>query len=542
MRRATAVFAALIVAAAAVRRSGAESDLSQAYEQGRVGPVVLSVPPADADPTTFVIYHTNDIHGQLAPRPANPALRQNATGGIASLSTLLKRETRKWFWIDSGDWAQGTPLGSLSKGKAIIPFFNRLGLSAAVIGNHDFDWGEANLYELLEEAKFTFLGHNILGADGLISAADIRERDIMMNMPQFLQPMPGFRIGLLGLLSPDTPKMLAAGRMDYLTVEPVLGHARTMSSILRKAGADMVIAVTHLGIEKAGERVFKLSHEGDIALAEAVPGIDMILGGHVHVNVTDPYVRTSDGRTVVVTQTDGMLRNVYRIEITVDRRTKRLLEAKATLLALDPAAYPPDPEILAELAKAEEDLGPEIQRVVGRASDDLRHEGPSGEITGVTAMGSLVTDSMRAAGGVEIALAGSFGVRSTLKAGEITYKDVFMVAPFENSVLTFKIKGSDLRAYLRGCEVPGAYRCQYSGIEAVHGPGPDGGRALLSASVNGEPLDDDRLYSGAIDSFNAQFLPLRDKVTLRDIDRDILAGYISRHSPLRPASPRSIRR
>lgn len=118
-------------------------------------------PPASSRPTMkIVIFHTNDIHGQFLPQPADPKKGLPATGGAASLATLLKSEKLPWVWFDSGDWFQGTPVGNLTKGKAAVEIFNRLGLRATVIGNHEFDYGHDNLADILKDSRFKALGSN----------------------------------------------------------------------------------------------------------------------------------------------------------------------------------------------------------------------------------------------------------------------------------------------------------------------------------------------------------------------------------------------
>src|SRR5579864_3764111 len=88
-----------------------------------------------------VIYQTNDIHGRIGAVPANTATGAPATGGAASLATVLKREAQPYLWLDSGDWFQGTPVGNLTKGNAVMAIFSKLGLTATELGNHDFDYG-----------------------------------------------------------------------------------------------------------------------------------------------------------------------------------------------------------------------------------------------------------------------------------------------------------------------------------------------------------------------------------------------------------------
>src|SRR5688572_1143302 len=108
----------------------------------------LALPQA---PTTIVVLHTNDMHGQILPR--------NGSGGLAQLATVIRREQPDLL-LDGGDIFTGTMASDEFFGKPMIDVMNRLGYAAGALGNHEFDYGLVELRNRLKEAKFPILSSN----------------------------------------------------------------------------------------------------------------------------------------------------------------------------------------------------------------------------------------------------------------------------------------------------------------------------------------------------------------------------------------------
>ena len=119
--------------------------------------------PAHAELRQVVLFHTSDVHGGLTARTArwHKANPKRQIGGYAALMNVVKREKLPHVLLDSGDIFQGTPEGNLTRGDAVVAAMNAVGYGAMVIGNHEYDFGEANLKRLIGMAQFPVLGANI---------------------------------------------------------------------------------------------------------------------------------------------------------------------------------------------------------------------------------------------------------------------------------------------------------------------------------------------------------------------------------------------
>ena len=145
-----------------------------------------------------VIYHTSDMHGYILPHKArwhtpNP---QRKIGGFVALAAAIEAEPKPYILLDSGDFFQGAPEGTLSKGRSVIKLMNALGYHASAIGNHEYDFGEANLIELAQLAHFPLLASNI----------QIRETGAPVDyaQPWALIEQGGVKVGVVGLATRET--------------------------------------------------------------------------------------------------------------------------------------------------------------------------------------------------------------------------------------------------------------------------------------------------------------------------------------------------
>ncbi len=502
--------------------SGALGEASEALKRSRAEAASRRAAPAKS-PIRVVVYHTNDIHGQLLPQPANPKTGAKATGGAASLATMLAQETLPWVWLDSGDWFQGTPVGNLTKGRAVVEMFNRLGLRATVVGNHEFDYGEANLREILRGADFTALGTNHYTwheerANRLGHLDYLRFMDV--------QRIAGVKLGLIGLTTPDSPP--SRTNPAYIE-EGIPAMAALYLGPLRKLDVNAVIVLSHVGVEAASGRTFSNIGYGELSMARELPGVDLVLGGHLHVQV-DENVRGSDGRPVRVSQTPGMLRSVNRIVLSFDPDTKALLSTELAAVALDPAVYPPDAGVLDDLRAIEAETADSMRRPIGASLAALERTDRRD-----SDLGNLVTDAWRAHAQSDFALTGTFGLRDGLPGGALTYEHIYRVFPFDNDLIRFKVRGADLRRALEACVSRESVYCQMSGMTMTYDPAGADKTRVREVRIGGALLEDERVYVGAADDYLVKIkkdIPEASGLEVVGGCRDVVAAYITARSPV----------
>ncbi|MFW5869217.1 MAG: bifunctional metallophosphatase/5'-nucleotidase, partial [Armatimonadota bacterium] len=241
----------------------------------------------------------------------------------------------------------------------------------------------------------------------------------------------------------------------------------------------VVIALTHLGYDQ------------DLKLAEDVPALDVVVGGHSHTKLDEAVTA---GNAVVV-QAKSYGEYVGRLDLVVDDGKVRSHDY--TLIPVDDAA-PQNEEVAAVVQDYHQRLNEEIKRVVGHADvllDGARENVRAGE----TNLGNAITDAMRLVSGAPIALHNGGGIRASIDAGPITLEQVMQVLPFGNEVATLKLTGAQLRQILaRSIAEPRPFGgfLHVSGLQIVAE-----GHELSSVTIGGEPLDEGETYLVATNAF-----------------------------------------
>jgi 2',3'-cyclic-nucleotide 2'-phosphodiesterase (5'-nucleotidase family) len=350
----------------------------------------------------------------------------------------------------------------------------------------------------------------------------------------------GLRVAVLGLTTDALPYLVAPSGIAGVVVEGVLETARAWVPILRgREGADLVIALTHQGIDE------------DRTLARRVPGIDVIVGGHSHTPLFRP-VRVKPpgggpGGTVIV-QAGRYGEYLGRLDLEIEvraaepdgRRECEVRKHRGSLLRLV-QGDPEDPEMAAFLAPWADSLEAELARPVIVLPEALpARETRSRE----TAIGNLVADALRWAGEADAAVVNGGGIRGSLPEGTVTLGDVYRMIPFENTVVVFTLTGSELRAVLdrSARNVGGGGFLQVSGIRFT----ARGGEAR-DITVRGAPLADSSRYSVATLSFLAgggdgyvELSALTPRET-RFVAREAILYYLERNREIRPEADGRIR-
>lgn len=271
---------------------------------------VLPIAPSDESSNfeNIAIVGTSDIHGHLLPTDyiTIDSNEKYEAGGFLVFSSYLEILRKEWgnrlFWLDGGDQYQGTLESNELAGEAVVKSINFQNMSdsfASAIGNHEFDFGIKNFTRMIKMANFTYLHANI--KNRLSGARELFNR----TKPNEIYNVGSLKIGVFGLTTVQTP--YATG-MDVsgFTFDDYLEIAIQQSSILRKAGADIVLLTAHVGMLCSNtddlylnKFRFKNTSQGSICnsddeivkFLQAVPEgvIDAVIGGHIH-NIAHHWV------------------------------------------------------------------------------------------------------------------------------------------------------------------------------------------------------------------------------------------------------------
>jgi 2',3'-cyclic-nucleotide 2'-phosphodiesterase (5'-nucleotidase family) len=430
--------------------------------------------------TTIRIISTNDFHGALEARPdGNAGLR----GGAAQLAAMIRRAESECrgscasIYLDAGDEFQGTPASNLAYGRPVTELFNQLGLAASAVGNHDFDWGQDTLRARMRQAHYAMLGANIHLADG---------GDVPWIRADTIVVRGGVKIGIVGIATPLTPHTTKASNVEGLRfddpVAAVNAHART----LRARGADLVIVVEH-----DGAFCSRTVCRGEIIdLAQRLTErVDAIVSGHTHSLVNTRV----NGIPIVQAMSSG--RAIGVIDLPVDRADRANTHEYVRIVKTD--SITADPAADAILHTAVRGVASIVVRPIATVAENMPRRGDQ------YALGNLIADAQRAAAHADIGVMNNGGIRTELRAGPASYGALFEVQPFGNMLVRLTVRGNDLRRYLESFVARGAPRVHVSGIVAHYDLTRRAGSRIVSAAVNGAPLDDARDYTVAFTDFMA---------------------------------------
>lgn len=206
--------------------------------------------------TKITIVHTNDTHSRI----------KEGVGfsRIATKVKELKEENPNLLLVDAGDTLHGLPIATISKGKSIVEVMNAVGYDAMVPGNHDFNYGQNRLLELDNMASFPFIASNVARENGKIDF----EQYVIKEFDEV-------KVGIFGLATPETRYKSNPKNTEGINFEDPVAVSRKMVKQLKAEGADVIIALSHLGMDEESE--IKSSD-----VASQVEGIDIIVDGHSH--------------------------------------------------------------------------------------------------------------------------------------------------------------------------------------------------------------------------------------------------------------------
>ena len=456
-----------------------------------------------------VILHTNDVHGSI-----------ELYAKVAAMKGDYEAQGAQVILADAGDYSQGTVYVSVNKGKDAVTMMNAAGYDVATIGNHEFDYGYAQLKSNLDSAVFKVVCANVL-QDG----SPVFDAYTMINKG-------GVQVAFVGLETPEAqtkanPALIQgltflAGNEMYAAVQDQVNAART-------AGADIVIVLAHLGVDSSSEP--NTSYD----LYKKVNGIDFIIDGHSHTVMT----KGPEGEPI---QSTGTALNNIGV-ITIDNATKKIESNELIPIwhteevdgkEVPVYDYTKSDETVANAAKAIIDpIDADYDQKFAESAVDLNGAKAPGNRTEETNLGDLITDAMMwaiktKAPGVDmnnaVAITNGGGIRAAIAKGDITKKDVNTVLPFGNTLAVVYVKGSELLEALEvstyctpkslggfpqfaGMEVELNTACEYDANDTTYPGstyfGPKSINRITIKTVNGKAFDKDATYAVITNNFLA---------------------------------------
>ncbi len=406
--------------------------------------MLLCVVPGMAEESTtkmtkdVVILFTSDVHCGI-----------DQGFGYAGLYAVKEQlaKTNHVLLVDDGDAIQGEPVGTVTHGSAIIDLMNTVGYDVAIPGNHEYDYGMENFMNLTKQAKFPYISCNFTKNGELVFPSYV------------IKEVDGVKIGFIGITTPetltkDTPKNFQDDQGNFIysfmedgTGEKLYAAVQTAADDARKAGADYVIAIAHLGNDASSSPynyADVLSH---------TTGIDAMVDGHSH--DTDQLVmKNKDGKDVIRAACGTKLEGIGYV--TISAKDGSLSYGLYTWhnSTSAPALLGIENEVSKAVSAATDGLNAELSKVVAKTAVDLTVNDPTAKDANgspiriirnaETNLGDLCADAYRDQTGAQVAIVNGGGIRASISAGDITLNDIMKVHPFGNQILVLEVTGQQL--------------------------------------------------------------------------------------------------
>lgn len=506
--------------------------------------MALCASAASADYTLHIL-HINDLHSRIEPVSkydgtcsAESDAEGKCFGGVARLKTLLdaKRaelEGENYVVLDAGDQFQGSLMYTTYKGAVEAEFMEAIGFDAMAVGNHEFDDGPEGLSEFLDKVSFPVVSGNLDLTGSNLLNGKIKNHTVL--------DVGGQKIGIVSALATDTvdtsspgPNVVFQNEIDSLSADV---------AALEGEGVNKIIALTHVGLPV------------DLKIAEAVPGLDAVVGGHSHTLLSNSSDRAKGPYptmvgTVPVVQAYAYSKYLGHLTLTFDD-AGNVTSATGDTILID-ASIEADAGIAARVAELAGPIEELKAKVVAEAADNIVGDREVCRLEECS-MGNLVADAMLDRvkdQGVQIAIQNGGGLRASIEAGQVTMGEVLTVLPFQNTLATFQITGATVVAALENGvsqveEVKGRFP-QVAGLKFTWDPSvaPNEGRVTEVMVMDGGtwvPIDPAKVYGVVSNNYMRSggdgYKMFRDAMNAYDYGpdlADVTAEFLAENAPYAP--------
>jgi 5'-nucleotidase len=513
--------------------------------------VTLSTSAAFAD-YELNILHINDLHSRIeainkfdSTCSESEAAKNECFGGIARVKSAIDARrgelgNANTLVLDAGDQFQGSLFYTQYKSGPVAEFMNGIGFDAMAIGNHEFDDGPEELLKFIDALKFPIISGNTMAGDSSILKDKFKG--------YVIKEMGGEKVAVVSVLATDTDETSSPG--DKILFADEISYLKGAVKEIQDQGVNKIVLLSHVGYVK------------DQEIAKEVDGIDVIVGGHSHtlLSSTDdkaagPYptlVKNPSGVEVPIVTAYAYSKYLGDLKVTFDDNgVVKSWEGAPKLLD---ASVTPDAGYVTRVSELAQPLEELKKKEIGSTTESIdgsREVCRAKECT----MGNLVSDALLDRvkdQGISIAIQNGGGLRASIDSGTITMGEVLTVLPFQNSVATFQLKGSDIKEALEngaGQIEEGAGRfAQVAGLKySFDRSKAPGGRVVSIEVKEGDafvPLDNDKVYGVVSNNYmrsGGDGYKVFASKAINPYDfgpslEDSVAAYLTANNPYKPAT------
>ena len=376
------------------------------------------------DTDTIVILYENDVHCAVEGYSKLAAMKNE----------LLETHTNVGV-VSVGDFVQGGTLGAVSKGEYIVNLMNKVGYDAIALGNHEFDYQLPRLNELnaMSNTKFISCNFQKIGEDKsyfepytIVSYGNVDVAYIAITTPE--------------TINSSSPAQFKndKGELIYTFNESKLYDiVQTNINAAETAGADYVIALSHIGYDESGN----LADITDVI--ENTDGFDVVLDAHSHSVIEEKVIKDKSGDDVLLTSTGTKFEYIGKLTIKNGAFDTELVEVESYTKT--------DPVVDAYITEINENYAQLGNRKIGESKVEfITHDKDGNRLVrnAETNLGNFCSDALRVMTGADMSFVNGGGLRAPMESGDITFNDIFSVFPFNNQIVTAEISGQILIDFL----------------------------------------------------------------------------------------------
>ncbi len=427
----------------------------------------------------LVIAATTDVHGRIRAWDyyANAADPTHSLASAATIVDSLRRaHPQQLLLVDAGDLLQGNPLTYVAAKVShpvvhpVIAAMNVMRYDAAVVGNHEFNYGVPALKTAIAQAAFPFLAANVHVTSG----------------PSFSVPFTVVQRGAvkIGIVGATTPGAMVWDRDNlreaHVTITDIVPAVRQAVADARARGADVIVVLLHSGLSESASydtsatstRSALPSENVAARVAREVNGIDLVVYGHSHKELVDS---TINGALLI--QPRNWAATVGVATLTMQRVDKRWCVVSHRGQAITTAGHAESPDVLSASTGSHRATIAWANAPSGRTA--VAWHADSARVTDQP-ITDLVNEVMRRESGADLAATAVFSLDASLDSGSITRAQIARLYPYDNTLRAVRISGAQLRAFLE-------HASRYYRTLGPDGHAPTGG--LIDPSVPGFNFD-----------------------------------------------------
>jgi 5'-nucleotidase len=464
-------------------------------------------PPKPPRTVDLQVLGVNDLHGNLEPTQVSG----KPAGGVAWLASYLRQaeaqDPKGTIVAHAGDTVGASPLiSSWFHDEPTIEATNLMKFDVGTLGNHEFDEGGTEMLRMIrgghrEDGKQFKDGTdtsdpNFPGADYPYVSANVVAADTGRPvLPPFtVIKREGIPVGIIGVTTTETPSIVVPDAVAPYKFLDLSDSVNQQVAVLHRMGVHTIVVLAHAGgfqdpgKDPAGE-VLDETKQMD-------PDVDLVVAGHTH-----SYLNTKVNNALVV-QAYKYGTAFEQVKLTVDRRTRDVTASSANVVTTYDDGAQPAPDLASLVQTFKDRIAPVAQRSVGTSAAAVtRDTTPAGE----SGLGDLIADAQASTAGAQLAFMNPGGIRADLKAGALTYSDLFSVQPFDNGLARMSLTGAQIKAVLeQQFNDAGDKILQIAGLRETYDRTRAAGDRITGLTLaDGTAIDPAATYTVALNSFLA---------------------------------------